>query len=210
MKLKKYILIVIVYIFLLAFLLYNSIKHPNDFNNIFSFFNALITNLSAIFLGAIAIYQSEKYKKESDEKDSTPIIIIASSVDSLNLSTTDIIAHCVPQQAVICDYIICSLNKSVSNFQIEKMVLEESSKIISTYQNFNYSSGLNSTYNGVFLPEVFYKLSVNLPQPRQNSKLYIKFSLKNIYYVKYQKTITLFSNGNGWELIDVSKCTVYC
>lgn len=210
MKFKKIcaFIFIIIYISMSIFSLCYSMKYPNDHSNIFSFIDGFTTNLSAISLGALAIYQSQKYKKESDEKDSTPILMLVPTVESFDLSLVDIIVTQSIANSMKFNFMICSLNKTISDFQIEQITFKDNGNTISTNKNCNHKSGRDSTYNGVFLPEVFYNISLNFPQACKNGELHIKFTFKNIYYVEYKKEIILSSDGQDWKIASVSKCTL--
>lgn len=208
MKIKIYLicLFIVLYVAAIIFAFSYSINYPDDHSNVFAFINGLVANLSAIFLGFLAIYQSQKYKKENDEKDATPILMLAPSIDYFDISLSDIICQQMENSSERINIIVCSLNKAVSNFQVNEIIFKKNGKIISKQSSCNHSSGQDSIYNGIFLPESFYKITLNVLKPCQNGELYIKFIFNNIYYENYQKEIVLSSDGDEWKLSKVSKC----
>lgn len=200
-------LLIILYIFILIIILVFSILYPDRYGNVFSFFNGFIANMSAISLGILAVYQSQKYKHESDERESTPILILIARINANNKKDVDIICRHDIMNYMELNITACSLNKSISNFRIKSIVFSRDGNEISIYKNWEYCTGNDSNYNGIFLPEKFYEILVTVPKPCKDGRLDVKLLFKNVFYKDYQKTIIFISDGIEWKIQKTTMCT---
>ena len=183
----------IIYLTLIVFLLYYSIIYPNCYGNIFSSLNGLITSLSAISLGFLAIYQSYKHKHEIYEREITPILAIV-HYKSTPLSDIDVIATPANNKSYSTKItlLICSLNKSVSNFIVKKLESKNDSEDSWHHTSENYK------YNAVFLPEHFYKVQIYFPKAVEHNIIKLEFTFENICNNKYKQTMIFEAKNNEW------------
>lgn len=186
-----------------------SIKYPDKYANVFSFCYSFITNISAISLGVLAVYQSKKYKLDSDKRELTPVIVISTPICSPKIEQVDIIStNCNIGECINLNLVVCSFNKSISNFKLDHMILKKDNTVVNKYINWNNDTGLNSKYNGIFLQDIFYTICVSCPPPCVNGKLEITYYLNNIFHSGFYKTISLISISDEWRLESATQCKI--
>ena len=184
-----------------------AIIYPDDYVNIFAFASGLIVNWSAMFLGFIAIYQSKKFKKEKDKREETPILVVVPSTSSIPLPDVDIHVTHDDKECTEVTLLICSLNKTVSNFIVNRLSLNKNNEEKSVNCLLTHESGENSSYNGIFLPEKFYSVQISFPKPIEHCAVELEFAFRNIYFHEYYKIAIFKEKSNEWFLEKTLPCS---
>lgn len=206
---KKIIFLVgcTIYLGLISISIYYIIIYPNSYVNIFAFINNIIASSSALFLGFLTVYQSKKYKEETDIRENTPIIVMTTSSKLISCSNIDIEAFYDESNTTYVILLVCSLNKTISNFLVNRIILKKDSECVSNIDTWTHRLCENSTYNGIFLPNQFYNLKIHLPKAFESSVIELEFTLNNVYSERYKK-IAIFKEKNGeWFLDKTLPCT---
>ena len=173
-----------------------------------SFVNGIIANFSTVIMGTLAVIQSQKYKRDSDKRDETPILTMTSQIYLDDEVTCDIICSIEDSEFYNINMYVCSFNKSISNFTVDSMKLKRNRFDIKEWVAISNLKGRHSKYNGVFLQDKFYYICFKCPKPIENHYLEINCSFYNIYFSKYKKKIILFAKDGQWELKETSRCKI--
>jgi|GEM_PF-5561401 len=209
-KKKKYIFFIVVYILAIVATIVFSILFPNKYSNIFSSINGFVASASAIMLGCLALWQERRHKEEIDKKNEDmdiknkkPIVIIV-LLDDDNNQNTDLICDCASDiQKENINFSVCSLNRAIVNFRINKIVINNTS----CFEDWDNKDGSNKERsNIIFLQDTLYKISILVPKLSDTNEVEAMFSLKNAHFENYEKRIVFQKTDSKWNIIQSNEC----
>jgi len=207
---RTFIVIVVAYIVLATTLLFLSVICPCAYPNFFAVFTGIMTGGAAIWLGHIAINQAQEHKINADDRDATPILVMNPNIpNSITHGNLDFRFNNPSFGRQSRNFSICSLNKSVFDFMLTKVVLSNNKNITETFDTPEHPTvELSSDFCGTFLPATIYYMSMPFPPVYEHSTLQIEFEMKNIYYQHYKKIIVFEAKNDKWEAVGgpMSRC----